>query len=246
MSFIQRWSHPFIIAVLAGVLAHTNAARAALITFTNQTDFQNAIGTAYSVNFQDFPLNASGFGSYGHNYTVRSATFDSIVLNGNIDLFNSAGADTGFDGMFLVERGSLGGANNVFVRPGGQGIGGAASARTDDDFIIRFASPVKAAGLSILDNILEPNEIVEFLDVNQTRIGDAIPLPSGDGYIGLVTQAGGPKISAIRVLEDAGPDDIAFDNLVYSKDPVVVPEPACALSLAIAGALLLAGRAQRT
>jgi hypothetical protein len=185
--------------------------------FSNQLTFQGAIGASTIIDFQNFPLSANGFGAFGNNHEIGQATFNSLSVLSNIDLFDIFGNDTNLNGTFLV--GSGGAVSNAFVRPGGQGPFGVPGLETDDDFSVVFATPVQAAGILILDNTPETNEFVQFRAANNSLIA-VVALPDNDGFVGLLTQAGDSLIRSIQILEGSGSDDIAFDNVIFA-----VPEP---------------------
>jgi hypothetical protein len=180
-------------------------------------------GELVTLDFEDFPVNAEGFGAFSNGTTFGIATFDSLTFVADTDLF-AGGVDTGLDGTFLVgpRQGGLD------VRPGGAGAIG--TPEDDDDFRIAFDPPVRAVSLVILNNSGEDGESITVFSGATPIV--SVPLPGGGNgsvrFWGIVLAPGEDPITSLEVLEGRevgvgteANDDIAFDNVSYVQDGCV-------------------------
>ncbi len=216
-------------AILVFIVMIAKAVSAGVI-YNDQGSFEGAALNLVEEDFDNFPVNENGFGSFSNGQTFGILSLTSLTFDTDIDLLDISLNDTGLDGTFLVDRDA--GGNNV--RPGGQGA--ANTDRDDDDFRITFRNPVSATGVFIIDNRIDASdqpESITFYDIGGTPLA-AAALPGdmsgsgGDGFIGLVQDPNGTFISYIdidegRVLND----DIILDRILYS------PEPSLLISFAL-------------
>ncbi|MEZ4355739.1 MAG: thrombospondin type 3 repeat-containing protein [Myxococcota bacterium] len=211
--------HKIASSFVAGLvlLASPFAARAQI--FTNEAAFLAALGnTPRRVGFETVPLSGAGFAGLSNGQRIAQVTLGSLSLTADVDLAWTPGVPLGLPGTMLVADPTLSGDPALW--PGGSGTG--SNARRDDDLRIGFDRPARAAGLRILENVIQSGELVLFRDAQGGVIASAslpggIVAPGADGFIGYITQDGDPPIASIRIDEQiAGTDDIGVDEILYA------------------------------
>ncbi len=191
--------------------------------FSDEASFLAALADPpIRVGFDTVPLDAGGFAAVRNGDRIAQLTLASGKLTTNVNLEWIAGTPLGLFGTLLVADPAATGDPALW--PGGNGIG---SDKSHDDVRLDFDRPVRAAGLTVLENLSQPSEVVRFLDASGGLVasfdlpGGAAP-PGADGFIGYLIQPGDAPIAAIEIDESSvGSDGIGIDEVLYdmAADP---------------------------
>lgn len=210
-----------LLALAARLLLGADSAQAQ--TYDDADRFRGAAeGPLARVDFEDVP-EAPGVlpadlerAVLTDGYSISNLELFALVLD---DLPITIPAGT-FPGAFVAIDDDPGPGRDLVIAP--RGTGSVISETT----ILRFRDPVRAAGLSVQGNAfgVPGSSTVEFRD----RLGNllaSVPLATtgspGDDFAGYVVPVAGRLIGSI-VINDVDPpgmpDDIAFDDVLFSQD----------------------------
>ncbi len=188
--------------------------------------FELATGAA-NIGIEDFesiPLDGNGFAAFDNGADFGVFSFTSTTVTAPVPLLDGNEQPTGLSGTLLIEGGIPVVDPDVFASPGGSSPSGPTA---DDDYRIDFETPMRAVGLTTLNNSPDSGEeFVEFYDEADQLITSVVLADTSNSqeFIGLVTYPPGPRISSIVVTEGgSGGDDHYFDDVVWAEEVTFDP-----------------------
>jgi hypothetical protein len=197
----------FLVAIIVGPKP------AMAIAYFDRDHFLAAVGaTARHIDFESVPL-TSGFSALSNGDVRRQASFVASNVPADILLIGTPGPLKGTFSVF-----DSGAPQNVVISPG-------STNNSDDDVVILFDVPVRAAGVMVVDNLIQAAETVKFYDQYGGLLSSyAMPGGStgsgGDGFVGYRVRAGERPIASIVLNESAvGSDNIQIDDVIYEYPP---------------------------
>ncbi len=210
-----------VASVLGCVLANESAS--AITVYNDRDSFVAAGGPGLQFEgFEGVPLGAEGVAVFSNGATFGGGAFsvDSLTLDSDIPLTGS-----GQMGTFLIGRKSDNAAIERQLLPGGGG--GVSDPGDDDDIRFTFTQPVRAFGMLVIENLIEPEERVVLTAADGSEV-ISLPLPGGTSgggattFMGFIASSESEYIQSVVVEEgQILNDDIGFTWIYF--DPV--PEP---------------------